>query len=123
MAGHGDSKKTVIAAMAANGAIAIAKFVAAGFSGSVTMLAEGVHSVADTANQGLLLLGMTLAKRRDPERYPFGRAKENYFWAFIVSLLLFFGGGVYAIWEGVHKLREPSHPPESQLISLAVLGL
>lgn len=123
MAGHGDSKKTVIAAMAANGAIAIAKFVAAGLSGSVTMLSEGVHSVADTANQGLLLLGMGLAKKDDPERYPLGRAKERYFWAFVVSVMLFFLGGVYAVWEGVHKLRSPSHHPGSQLVPILVLAV
>jgi cation diffusion facilitator family transporter len=112
-----------MAAMGANGAIAIAKFVAAGFSGSITMLAEGVHSVADTANQGLLLLGMILAKREDQERYPFGRAKESYFWAFIVSLLLFFLGGVYAIYEGIHKLREPAQAPGSQWLAIGVLVL
>jgi divalent metal cation (Fe/Co/Zn/Cd) transporter len=92
MAGHGkgDPRKVVLAAMAGNAAIAIAKFVAAGLTGSITMLAEGVHSVADTANQGLLLLGMRLAKRQDLDRYPLGRAKESYFWAFIVALMLFF---------------------------------
>lgn len=121
MAGHGDSKRAVVAAMAANAAIALAKFVAAGLSGSITMLAEGVHSVADTANQALLLLGMGLAEKSDPERYPLGRAKERYFWAFIVALMLFFLGGVYAIWEGVHKLSEPPHAPGSQLVSIAVL--
>ncbi|MBK7580218.1 MAG: cation diffusion facilitator family transporter [Myxococcales bacterium] len=123
MSGHGDSKKAVVAAMAANAAIAVAKFVAAFFSGSITMLAEGVHSVADTANQGLLLVGMGLSERRDPERYPLGRAKERYFWAFIVALMLFFLGGVYAIYEGVHKLREPAHAPGSQLIPVVVLAI
>src|SRR5688572_9949180 len=112
----GDSKKAVVAAMAANGAIAIAKFVAAFFTGSITMVAEGVHSVADTANQGLLLLGMTLSKAEDRDRYPLGRAKESYFWAFIVALMLFFLGGVYAIYEGVHKLTAPAHEPGSQLV-------
>ncbi|MFO0567097.1 MAG: cation diffusion facilitator family transporter [Polyangiaceae bacterium] len=123
MSGHGDSKRAVVAAMTANAGIAIAKFVAAFFSGSITMLAEGVHSVADTANQGLLLLGMGLAEKTDPERYPLGRAKERYFWAFIVALMLFFLGGVYAIYEGVHKLREPSHAPGSQIVPLVVLSV
>lgn len=123
MAGHGSGAKVVMAAMAANAGIAIAKFVAAYLSGSVTMTAEGVHSLADTANQGLLLLGMGLSKRVDPERYPMGRAKESYFWAFIVSLLLFFMGGVFAIFEGVHKLRETEHSQTSQLIPIIVLSV
>lgn len=123
MSGHGDSKKAVVAAMAANAGIAIAKFVAAFFSGSITMLAEGVHSVADTANQGLLLVGMELSKKQDPERYPLGRATERYFWAFIVALMLFFLGGVYAVYEGIHKLREPAHAPGSQLVPVIVLSV
>ncbi len=123
MAGHSGAK-VVIAAMAANAGIAVAKFVAAGLSGSITMTAEGVHSMADTANQALLLLGMGLAKRQDPERYPLGRAKESYFWAFIVSLLLFFMGGVFAIFEGVQKLREVGHGEHgSQLAPIIVLSV
>lgn len=123
MAGHGSGAKVVIAAMVANGGISIAKFVAAYLSGSVTMMAEGVHSLADTANQGLLLLGMGLSKRKDPERYPMGRAKESYFWAFIVSLLLFFMGGVFAIFEGIHKLGETGHAQTSQLVPIIVLSV
>jgi cation diffusion facilitator family transporter len=123
MAGHGSGAKVVMAAMAANGGIAIAKFVAAYLSGSVTMTAEGVHSLADTANQALLLLGMGLARRVDPERYPMGRAKESYFWAFIVSLLLFFMGGVFAIYEGVHKLGDTEHAHTSQLVPIIVLSV
>lgn len=121
MSGHGDSKKAVVAAMAANGGIAIAKFVAAFFSGSITMLAEGVHSLADTANQALLLLGVVLSKEEDSERYPLGRAAERYFWPFIVALMLFFLGGVYAVYEGVHKLGQPGHAPGSQLVPVVVL--
>ncbi|MFO0673808.1 MAG: cation diffusion facilitator family transporter [Polyangiaceae bacterium] len=117
--GGGDPRKVVIAALAGNAAIATAKFVAAWLSGSVTMLAEGVHSLADTANQGLLLVGMRLAAKKDPIRFPMGRAKEIYFWAFIVSLLLFFLGGVFAISEGVEKLRHPSH--ESHGVPIAPL--
>lgn len=123
MSGHGDSKKAVMAAMAANAGIAVAKFVAAFFSGSITMLAEGVHSVADTANQGLLLVGIQLSKQEDTERYPLGRATERYFWAFIVALMLFFLGGVYAVYEGIHKLSEPPHAPGSQLVPVVVLGV
>jgi cation diffusion facilitator family transporter len=111
MAGHGgDPKKVVKAAMLANGGIAIAKFVAAFLSDSTTMLAEGVHSIADTANQGLLLVGIVLSSRRADERFPMGRASESYFWSFIVALMLFFLGGVFAIYEGVHKLQHASHP-------------
>ncbi len=120
--GSGDPKKAVIAAMAANGGIAIAKFVAAWFTESSTMLAEGVHSVADTANQGLLLLGLIMSRRGKDDVYPLGRAAESYFWSFIVALLLFFLGGVFAIYEGVHKLgpQDQSHV-SSPLIAVAVL--
>jgi cation diffusion facilitator family transporter len=123
MAAGGDSIKVVIAALVGNGLIAIAKFVAAGLSGSVAMLAEAVHSVADTSNQALLLLGIKLSKKSDPERYPLGRAKEVYFWSFIVSLMLFFLGGVYAIYEGVHKLTSEDEPPGSLVVPVVVLGL
>lgn len=119
----GDPRKVVIAALAGNAGIALAKFVAAFFSGSATMLAEAVHSVADTANQAFLLVGMKLSARTDAARYPLGRSKETYFWAFIVSLFLFFLGGVFAIYEGVHKLAGPSEKPGSQLVSIIVLCL
>lgn len=118
----GDPTKAVKAALFANGGIAIAKFVAAFYSGSATMLAEGVHSVADTCNQALLLVGIGLSKRRDPERFPLGRAKETYFWGFIVSLMLFFLGGVYAIYEGVHKLMVGGEPG-SPIIPIVVLSV
>lgn len=120
-AGKGNPRRVVIAALLGNFGIAAAKFVAALLSGSATMLAEGVHSLADTCNQGLLLLGLTLSERSDPERYPLGRSGESYFWAFIVSLMLFFGGGVFAVYEGVHKLSEPHHAPSSPILGLVVL--
>jgi len=114
----------VLAALAANGGIAVVKLVVAAMSGSVTMLAEGVHSVADTANQALLLVGMTLALRKEPDRYPLGRESERYFWAFVVALTLFLLGGVFAIFEGLHKLRAPHEgPPPSVLAPLIVLGV
>ncbi len=106
--------------MAANGGITVAKLVAAFYSGSTTMLAEGVHSFADTANQALLLLGIVLAARKADARHPFGRAAESYFWSFIVSLLLFFMGGVFAIYEGVHKLAHPE-APGSPWLAIGVL--
>jgi cation diffusion facilitator family transporter len=124
--GHGkggDPRKVVIAALAGNAGIALAKFVAAFLSGSATMLAEAVHSVADTTNQAFLLVGMKLSGEKSPERYPLGRAKETYFWAFIVSLFLFFLGGVFAIYEGVHKLTAPHEAPGSQLVPMIVLTL
>jgi cation diffusion facilitator family transporter len=121
--GQGDPKKVVIAALLGNAGIALAKFVAAFLSGSATMLAEAVHSVADTANQAFLLVGMKLSDRSSPERYPLGRSKEAYFWAFIVSLFLFFMGGVFAVYEGVHKLTAPHEEPGSQIVPLVVLGI
>ncbi len=123
MSSH-SGKKVVFAALAANAGIATIKLVVAFFSGSATMLAEAVHSVADTANQALLLLGMTLAERRDPRKYPLGRESERYFWAFVVSLTIFLLGGVFAIVEGVHKLRTGlAEAPPSVLWPLVVIGL
>jgi cation diffusion facilitator family transporter len=115
--------KAVRAALLANAGIAIAKLVAALLSGSATMLAEGVHSLADTANQALLLLGMRLSSKKASALHPFGRDSESYFWAFIVSLLLFFLGGVFAIWEGVHKLLSNEHHEGSLVAPLVVLGI
>ncbi len=120
--GSGDPRKVVIAALAGNAAIAVAKAIAAFLSGSAAMLAEAVHSLADTANQAMLLLGMGLSGRHDPVRYPMGREKESYFWAFIVALMLFFVGGVYAIAEGVHKLGHVDKPG-SPIAPLIVLGI
>lgn len=120
--GAGNPRKVVVTALAGNAAIAVAKFVAAFLSGSTAMLAEAVHSLADTGNQAMLLLGMGLSARRDPERYPLGRDMETYFWAFIVALMLFFVGGVYAIVEGIHKLSHVE-APGSPIAPLVVLGL
>jgi cation diffusion facilitator family transporter len=119
--GKGDPKKVVIAALLGNAGIALAKFVAAFLSGSATMLAEAVHSVADTTNQAFLLLGMKLSDSTAPSRYPLGRSKEIYFWSFIVSLFLFFLGGVFAVYEGVHKLTSPAEEPGSQIAPIIVL--
>ncbi|HEY2369012.1 MAG TPA: cation diffusion facilitator family transporter [Polyangiaceae bacterium] len=105
MAAEG-SRKVVIAALAGNVAIAVCKFGAAIVSGSTATLAEAVHSVADSGNQGLLLLGIYLASRPATPRYPFGRASERYFWPFVVALILFSLGGAFAIYEGVHHLLE-----------------
>lgn len=115
--------RVVVAALLGNTGISVAKFVAAVLTGSASMLAEAVHSVADTGNQALLLLGMRLAKRHDPDRYPLGRHKEVYFWAFVVALMLFSLGGVHAIYQGVHKLRQGHEEAGPVLPSVIVLGI
>jgi cation diffusion facilitator family transporter len=121
MAGKGDPAKVIRAALLANLGIAVAKFVAAFFSGSATMLAEGVHSVADSTNQALLFFALKQSKKRDAE-HPFGHGGELYFWSFVVALMLFFMGGVFAIYEGLHKLRHPE-PPGSPWLSILVLSV
>lgn len=108
----GGSTKVVLAAMAANGAIAIAKFVAFLFTGSSAMLAESIHSVADTSNQGLLLLGGKRAKKVADDRFQFGYGRERYFWAFVVAMVLFAVGGLFSFFEGLEKIRHP-HEIES----------
>jgi len=117
------NRKVVLAAMSGNATIALAKFVAAVSSGSVAMLAESVHSLADTTNQALLLLGTHLGKKSDPVRYPMGRATEMYFWAFVVAMMLFLLGGVFAVYEGIHKLLSPPGEPASPILPLIVLGI
>jgi cation diffusion facilitator family transporter len=96
-----DSRKVVVAALIGNLAICVCKFVAAYLSRSTATFAEALHSVADTGNQALLLLGMRLAARPPDVRFPFGRSGEMYFWPFVVALLLFSVGGTFAIYEGV----------------------
>jgi len=114
-----DSKKVVVAALAGNLAIATCKFAAAFLSASTATLAEAVHSLADTGNQALLLLGMGLSNKRDDERYPFGRAAERYFWPFIVALMLFSVGGAFAIIEGITHLFHPEQK-EVQTIAFSI---
>lgn len=87
------------------------------------MFAEAVHSVADTANQGLLLVGMTLSQKHDPGRYPLGRARETYLWAFVVSLMLFLLGGVVALYEGAKKLAEHDPRHGSAVVAISVLAV
>ncbi|MEW1718731.1 cation diffusion facilitator family transporter [Streptomyces sp. NPDC093109] len=99
--------KAIVAALGANLAIAVAKFVAFAFSGSSSMLAEGVHSLADSGNQGLLLLGGKKAKRAATEEHPFGYGRERYIYAFLVSIVLFSVGGMFAIYEGYEKIKHP----------------
>jgi cation diffusion facilitator family transporter len=119
-----DTRKVVIAALAGNLAIATCKFGAAFMSGSTATLAEAVHSVADTGNQGLLLVGLRLAARPADDRFPFGRSGEKYFWPFVVALMLFSVGGAFAVYDGVHHLLEPPHGEQgSRFWSYGVLGV
>ena len=106
-------KTTVYAALAANCGIAVTKFVAAALSGSSAMLAEGIHSTVDTANQGFLLLGMARANKPADEEHPFGYGVEIYFWAFIVAVLIFALGSGLSIYEGVRALLHGGHEPDS----------
>src|SRR4051794_13030765 len=101
------SDKTVYAAMGANLIVAAAKFVAAAFTGSASMLAEGVHSLVDTGNNGLLLMGSRLREREPDDSHPFGYGKEHYFWTVVVAMLIFALGGGVSIAEGVYRLRNP----------------
>ncbi|MDF2707274.1 MAG: cation transporter [Nonomuraea muscovyensis] len=96
--------KAIIAALVANLSIAVAKFVAAFFTGSSSMLAEGIHSVADSGNQLLLLIGGKRAQRGRTKEHPFGYGRERYFYAFVVAVVLFTIGAVFSIYEGFHKL-------------------
>ena len=100
-------KKTILAALIANLGIAIAKFVGFAITKSSTMLAEGIHSSADSANQLLLLMGTQRAKREPSSKHPFGYGRERYFWSFVVALILFSLGSLFAIYEGIEKIRHP----------------
>lgn len=105
MAGGGDSTRAILFALGANFAIAVAKGVAAYFTKSGAMLAETVHSVADCGNQILLLLGVKQARNPPTAEYPLGYGKATYFWSFLVAIMLFTVGGLYSLYEGIHKLQ------------------
>ncbi|UNK50460.1 cation diffusion facilitator family transporter [Lysobacter sp. S4-A87] len=107
MAGGGDSTRAILFALGANFAIAVAKGVAAFFTGSSAMLAETVHSLADCGNQLLLLLGMRQARKPPSPEYPLGYGKAIYFWSFLVAVMLFTVGGMFSLYEGIHKLQHP----------------
>ena len=115
--GHGN--RAIFAAFFANLGIAIAKFVGYVITGSASMLAESIHSVADTGNQALLLLGGRRASKEATPLHPFGFGRERYFWSFVVALVLFTLGSAFAIYEGVHKLQhpEPLESPDRRLSS------
>ncbi|MGQ4515312.1 cation diffusion facilitator family transporter [Streptomyces sp. DW26H14] len=112
--------KAIVAALGANLSIAVAKFVAFLFSGSSSMLAEAVHSVADSGNQGLLLLGGKRAKRAATEEHPFGYGRERYVYGFLVSIVLFSVGGMFAVYEGYEKVKHP-HPLDDWYWPIGVL--
>jgi cation diffusion facilitator family transporter len=125
MAGQGESdpRKSVLAALLANTAIAIAKFVAALISGSTSMLAESFHSVADTGNQALLLLGLKSSEKPPDEEHPFGHGKARFFWGLLVAVSLFTVGGGFSIWQGVHGLISGEHELPSVTIALIVIAV
>lgn len=107
MSGQANSLRAILLALGANFAIFISKLVAAYITGSGAMLAEAVHSLADCGNQGLLLLGMRQADRPPSDEYPLGWGRALYFWSFLVAILLFSVGGMFSIYEGIHKLNHP----------------
>ena len=121
MARVSGSTRVVLVALAGNLAVAAVKFAAFGLTRSSAMLSEGVHSLVDTADQLLLLIGQRRAARPPDDHHPFGHGMEIYFWSFIVALLIFFAGGAAAVWQGVGKLTHPQ-PIERPALGFAVLG-
>jgi cation diffusion facilitator family transporter len=119
MAGHG-SNKVIYAALAGNALIAITKFGAAGYTGSSAMLSEAIHSLVDTGNQGLLLIGIARSKRPADERHPFGYGTEVYFWAFVVAIMIFGVGAGVSLYEGYQKILHP-HEISSPIVNYVVL--
>jgi cation diffusion facilitator family transporter len=122
MAAHGGSKKVIYAALAGNLAIALTKFAAAFFTGSSAVLSEGVHSLVDTGNGGLLLYGMHRAARPPDRTHPLGHGRELYFWSFIVALLVFALGAGVSFYEGVLHIMAPE-PVANVKVNYIVLGL
>jgi cation diffusion facilitator family transporter len=122
MAARGGSKRVIYAALAGNLAIALTKFAAALFTGSSAMLSEGVHSLVDTGNGGLLLYGMHRAARPPDSTHPLGHGRELYFWSFIVALLVFALGAGVSFYEGVVHIMAPE-PVENPYVNYIVLGL
>jgi len=117
-----ESRTAIIAAVVGNLAIAVTKFIAAGFTGSSAMLSEGIHSLVDTGNGGLLLLGVKRSRRPANAEHPFGHGKEIYFWSLVVAILIFALGGGMSVYEGISHIKDP-HPIENPTVNYIVLGL
>ncbi|MGF7123915.1 cation diffusion facilitator family transporter [Rhodococcus sp. BE178] len=125
MSAHG-GKRAILAALTANAGIAVAKFTGFLITGSSSMLAESVHSVADTSNQGLLLFGQNRAEKQADQLHQFGYGRNRYFYSFVVALVLFTLGSLFAIYEGIHKIQHPeglSSPMVAIVILLVAIGL
>lgn len=120
MAGQADSLKSILFALFANSAIAVAKGVAAFVTGSGAMLAEAIHSVADAGNQLLLILGLRQTRKAPTDDHPLGFGKSIYFWSFLVAVILFSLGGMFSVYEGVHKLLHPE-PLRYPWVAIGVL--
>lgn len=116
----GGGTKAIVAALAANLGIAVSKFVGFMVTGSSSMLAESVHSVADSGNQALLLLGQRRAQRAADEEHPFGYGRDRYFYSFVVALVIFSLGSLFAFYEGVHKLAHPA-TLDTPVVGIAIL--
>ena len=116
------SRRVVLVALGGNLAIALAKFAAFAFTGSSAILTEGVHSLVDTADQVLLLIGQSRAAKASDDSHPFGYGLEAYFWSFIVALMVFLSGGVVAIWQGVHRVLHPE-PLHNLAVLLGVIAI
>jgi cation diffusion facilitator family transporter len=116
-----ESRLAVYGAMAANVAIAVTKFIAAGVTGSASMLSEGIHSIVDTANDALLLVGMERSKKKASQLHPFGHGRELYFWSLIVAVLIFGLGGGVSMYEGLLHILNP-RPLEEPFWNYVVLG-
>ena len=119
-----DSRRLILLALTANALIAVTKFVAAAVSGSTAMFAEAVHSVADTGNQLFLLRGDAVSRYKADVTHPFGRGKAMYFWSFMVAVVLFVGGAVLSIVNGLERIRNPhGHEGDGLVFSLIVLAI
>lgn len=125
MAGHGESKVAVVAAIIANFVIAVVKFIAAGITGSSAMISEGIHSLVDTGNGGLILFGMKRSKRPADRGHPFGHGKELYFWTLVVAVSIFGVGGGMSLYEGISHIRHvaPGAVLADPTVNYIVLGL
>ncbi|WP_158888711.1 cation diffusion facilitator family transporter [Amycolatopsis anabasis] len=116
----GGGTKAILAALGANAGIALAKFVGFLVTGASSMLAEAVHSLADTSNQGLLLLGQKTSQRKATKEHPFGFGRDRYFYSFVVALMLFTLGSAFALYEGIHKVQHPE-PLTTPIVAVIIL--